>query len=300
MSDGGLTRRDVLLTAGTVGAVGAAAAGTAGVIRLVGEGGGQPADALLAPRRDEVPVDDPTDGAWNDAPELVVPLLAQRVAPPYLDQAGVGDLRVRALHGGDHVVAFRLEWEDDTVDDLDGVRRYHDAAAVMLPTRSGADPPAITMGAKGVPVHILQWRASWQRDLSGLVGVHQIYPRVVHDIMPEDVLPPETAKLYWVGRAAGNPLSLRTRTTAVEQVIAEGFGTTTHLPDVDARGTGVHDGSRWTVTLAVADARRGAGEPLRPGVPWHVAFAVWLGHQENRGGRKHYANWVPFRLVEEA
>jgi hypothetical protein len=298
MSDDGLTRRDVLVAAGAVGAVGAAAVGAAGVIGLVG-GAAAPAETLVAPQVTDVPADDPAASAWEAAPELVVSLLPQQVAPPFLDQAGVAELRVRALHG-DGLVAFRLAWDDDELDDLDGVRRYHDAVAVMLPTAPGANPPPITMGAPGNPVHILQWRATWQRDLTGKTGVDQIYPRVVHDVMPDDILPPETAKLYWVGRAAGNPLSLRTRTTPVEQAVAEGFGTTTHLDDVSARGTGIHDGTGWAVTMAIPAVRTRAGEPLEPGRPWHAAFAVWLGHQENRGGRKHYANWVPFQLESAA
>jgi hypothetical protein len=33
------------------------------------------------------------------------------------------------------------------------------------------------------------------------------------------------------------------------------------------------------------------GDALAPGTTWPVAFAVWLGSQENRGGRKHFADW---------
>ena len=39
----------------------------------------------------------------------------------------------------------------------------------MLPTRAGGQT-AITMGAKGTPAHILQWRATWERDLAGKLG----------------------------------------------------------------------------------------------------------------------------------
>jgi hypothetical protein len=169
----------------------------------------------------------------------------------------------------------------------------------MLPTNAG-DPPAITMGTAGSPAHILQWRATWERDLAGKTGVDQIFPRVVHDVMPDDVLPPETSRLYWVGRTAGNPLSQNERTTPIEQIVAEGFGTTTHLPRDDARGHGVHDGSSWTVAFGFPSRREGIGAPLEPGSTWSVAFAVWIGEQANRGGRKHYANWVPLRLAARA
>jgi hypothetical protein len=289
-----VTRKDALQAAGVVGVVGAGAVGAAGVLGLFSED--EPAEgALVAAYVDgDLPLTDPASGTWDASGEIVVPLLPQRVAPPYLDAAGVGELRARALHNG-RAVGFRLAWADDTLDDLDGVRRYHDAVAVMLPTAPG-DPPAITMGAQGAPVHILQWRATWQRDLDGKTGVDQIYPRVEHDVMPDDVLPPETAALYWVGREAGNPLSQNVRTTPVEQAVAEGFGTTTHVRDDSATGEGVHDGYGWTVSLGLPADRGDLGARLEPGPTWQIAFAVWLGDQENRGSRKHYANWLPLTL----
>ena len=290
----GMTRKDALVAAGAVGVVGAGAVGAAGVLGLFGSEAPPEAALVAAYRRGELPQDDPQSSAWDDAAEAVVPLSPQRVSPPFLDAAGVAELRARALHNGSDV-AFRLTWDDGSVDDLDGVRRYHDAVAVMLPTVAG-DPAPITMGDRGKPVHILQWRATWQRDLTGQTGVDQIYPRVEHDVMPDDVLPPQTASLYWVGRKAGNPLSQVKRVTPVEQIVAEGFGTTTHLPELTARGRGVHDGGSWAVALGFPAERGGVGAPLEPAQRWSVAFAVWLGDQDNRGGRKHYANWIPFAL----
>ncbi|MFN8222339.1 MAG: ethylbenzene dehydrogenase-related protein [Gaiellales bacterium] len=289
-----LTRKDLLTAAGTVGVVGVGGVGVAGLIGLT-DGPEPAAEPVIEVARSRVtlPVAEPGSDAWNDAPESIVPLLAQRVAPPYLDAVGASELSVRALTDGGNL-ALRLSWEDASVDDLDGVRRYHDAVAVMLPTRAGK-APAITMGAGGEAVHILQWRATWQRDLAGKSGVDQIYPRVVHDVMPDDILPPATAARYWVGRAAGNPLSQAKRTTPIEQIVAEGFGTTTHLRRDDANGRGEHDGKRWAVSLGFPVARDGIGEPIGADGDWSVAFAVWLGQRLNRGGRKHYATWVPLR-----
>lgn len=291
-----ITRRDALLAAGTLGAVGVGALGVAGAIGLASEDEPTGDPELVAPFRSSgVPVDDPGSDAWDDAPEAVIPLQAQTLVPPRLPFAGVAALRARALHDG-KTVAFRLQWDDEVVDDLDAVYQFHDAVAVMLPMIPGA-PPAITMGAKGAPTHILQWRATWERDLTGKTGVDQVYPRVVHDVMPDDVLPPETAELYWVGRAVGNPLSQATRTTPIEQIVAEGVGTTTHLDRDDAGGHGENDGSSWTVSLGFPAERKGIGAPLTPGSTWSIAFAVWLGHQANRGGRKHYANWIKLTLA---
>ncbi len=297
MSEKTITRRDALLGAGAIGVVGAGALAGAGVIGLVGteDAAGEPV-VTAAFHAGGIPSEDPAAQAWDEAPEVVIPLAAQQIAPPRLPFAGVSELRVRALHDGE-TVALRLQWEDSAVADLDSVDRFHDAVAVMLPALAGA-APAITMGASGTPAHILQWRATWERDLAGKTGVDQVFPRVVHDVMPDDVLPPEASRLYWVGRTAGNPLSQDERTTPIEQMVAEGFGTTTHLRREDAVGHGVHDGSSWTVALGFPARREGIGAPLEPGSTSSVAFAVWIGEQANRGGRKHYANWVPFRLAE--
>ena len=143
-----ITRRDALLAAGTLGAVGVGALGVAGAIGLASEDEPTGDPELVAPfRSGGIPVDDPGSDAWDDAPEAVIPLQAQTLVPPRLPFAGIAELRARALHDG-KTVAFRLQWDDEVVDDLDAVYRFHDAVAVMLPMIPGA-PPAITMGAKG-------------------------------------------------------------------------------------------------------------------------------------------------------
>jgi hypothetical protein len=302
MADSTITRREVLIYGGA--AVGGAVAGTAGVIALANAVGDKESPVTGAPIvaafvDGEIPTTDPKSDTWGDAQPVLVPLVAQQIAQPYLEQAGVDEIEVRALHNGTEV-ALLLEWDDDSVDDLDGIRRYHDAVAVQFPTTGGATPPPLTMGAPGTPVHILQWRATWQRDIDsgGNTGVDQIYPEVIHDVMPDDVLPPETAQLYWVGREAGNPLSQNVRSTPVEEVIAEGFGSSTHAPNQTAAGHGVNEGGRWKVVVSVPSAREGVGEALAPGTSWPVSFAVWLGNEENRGARKQIGDWQT--LVLEA
>jgi len=300
MADSTITRRDVLLYGGAAaGGVVAAGAGVVALAHAVGDKKTPvPGAPIVAKYVDgDLPVTDPGADAWKDAQPSLVPLVAQQIAQPFLEEAGVAELDARALHDGNEL-ALLLEWDDDNVDDLDGIHRYHDAVAVQLPTKSGATPPALTMGAPGTPVHVLQWRATWQRDIDsgGKTGVDQIYPEVVHDVMPDDVLPPRTAAYYWVGRKAGNPLSQKLRTTPVEEIVAEGFGSVTHLPHQTARGHAVNSGGRWHVVVAVPTARTGVGEPLRPGSTWPVAFAVWLGSESNRGARKQIADWQTLTL----
>lgn len=275
------------------GAAGLAGTGIAlGIALSAEEEAAKPGTAMRAVfRRGEIPAEDPLSEVWRSARPLRVPLSPQQMAPPFLEEAGVDTLVVRALHNGTEL-AFRLEWDDPDLDDLDGVARFHDACAVQLPAKAGA-PAAITMGAPGSPVHILQWRATWQRDLAdGRTGLQELYPRAVRDLTPEELLGDEGAVPYYPGRAVGNPLSAARRASAVEEIVAEGFGSATSFTHQRARGRGEHAGGRWRVAIALPMDRTGAGEALTPGSTWPVAFAVWLGSKGNRGGRKHWANWV--------
>jgi hypothetical protein len=298
-----ITRKDALLYGGAA-AGGLVVGGAAVVAVAVSVDNKKPpveGAPIVAPYVEgELPTTDPSDDAWKRADRTYVALAPQQIAQPFLDKAGVTSLDARALHNGTEV-ALLLEWDDDSVDDLDGIRRYHDAVAVQLPTKGGS-APALTMGAPGNAVHILQWRATWQRDIDsgGNTGVDQIYPEVVHDVMPDDILPPKAAQLYWVGREAGNPLSQKVRTSPVEEVVAEGFGSVTHLATQTAVGHGNSEDGRWRVVIAVPAARKGVGEPLAPGTTWPISFAVWLGSEENRGGRKHIANWQTLVLEAKA
>jgi hypothetical protein len=291
-----ITRKDALVYGGAAAggfvAGGAAIAGLAAAVENAKQAQPLAGAPISASPVEAVPAEDAGASAWSEAQRVLVPLAAQQLVQPFLEEARVAELVVSALHDGT-TVGFLLEWADAEPDDLDGIRRYHDAVAVQLPARQGPTPPPITMGAPGAPVHILQWRATWQRDIDsgGKTGVEQIYPEVVHDVMPDDVLPPETAQLYWVGREAGNPLSQVSRTSPVEEVVAEGFGSVTHLSRQTAVGRGVHQDGRWRVVVAVPAARSGVGAPLAAGTTWPVAFAVWLGSEENRGGRKHVTTW---------
>ena len=298
MSEGGITRKQAVLLGGAGLVVGSAAA--AGV--AIGLRPGKPAvlsSEIEARFHDaELTGDDPESDDWRHADPIIVPLQPQQIAQPFLQEATIHELVVRALHNGTDL-AFLLDWDDAEADDLDGIGVFHDAVAVQLPAQAGTTPP-ITMGGPGAPVHVLQWRATWQRDLAGKTGVDQIYPRVVHDVMPDDILSAADALSYWPGRAVGNPVSIVTRDTAVEEVVAEGFGTVTHIGTQRARGSAIHEGGRWKVAMAVPLERPDAGDPLLPGTQWPIAFAVWQGSDSNRGARKHITDWLTLGLEAKA
>jgi DMSO reductase family type II enzyme heme b subunit len=87
------------------------------------------------------------------------------------------------------------------------------------------------------------------------------------------------------------------RKQPVEELAAEGFGTTTHVPDSLSKARGQWKDGRWTVVidrpLTEIDPLNAA---LKPGKTGQISFAVWDGAAGNVGGRKHYVGWVPFSL----
>ena len=78
----------------------------------------------------------------------------------------------------------------------------------------------------------------------------------------------------------------------MEEAFAEGFGTLTPLPDQRARAGARHENDHWSVVLAAPLDRRPSGDVIsdQPGVP--MAFALWIGADDNRGSRKHYTDWI--------
>lgn len=282
-----------------IGGAGAAAAGVA-IGAAVWKAGGprvRLSDTIRAERfRGTLPVDRPESSAWDDAEPVKVLLIPQQMVAPMLHTLGAGDITVRALHDGTELGLW-VSWSDEEADDLVGLARFQDALAVMIPATTGAQPPPITMGGVGQPVHLLQWRAAWQRDIDqGRSGVATIFPRVVHDVTPDELLGAGAAN-YYAGRAAGNPMSALKHTSPVEEAVAEGFGSVTTLPAQTARGKAVHDGERWKLSIGLPMARGASGQPLEPGTRWPVAFALWLGDRGNRGSRKQYADWLDLELA---
>ncbi|MEW6581572.1 MAG: ethylbenzene dehydrogenase-related protein [Actinomycetota bacterium] len=291
---------DSMTRGALLGAAGVAAVGAAAGVAIWKSGGDRPdlGDRVVAARvPDPVPGDDPRAGAWGRAEAIRVLLAAQTITQPALDALGIGDVTVRALHDGTSL-ALRLDWEDPDADDVASLARFQDAVAVQIPAASGAKPPSVAMGGPGQAVHILQWRATWQRDIDSghRTGVADIFPRVVHDTTPDQLLG-DAAVVYYPGRHAGNPLAQLGRTSPVEEAVAEGFGTLASLPQQRAAGRGVHEDGWWRVALSIPMQRAPAGAALVPGSSWPVAFALWLGDRGNRGSRKQFADWVTLEVA---
>ncbi len=263
------------------------------------------ADRFISHYRPRLPAEDPLDPAWALVPGYRVSLLPQNLTLPHLKRVSVSHLVVRSLHDG-KTIAFHLEWDDGGEDALESIDRFRDAVAIQLPLHP-ENPPPVTMGAVGNPVHILQWKASWQRDLErGFQGVKSAYPNAYSEVLalgPRGRKQEADPSLYPALRLK-NPLSETKHRSPVEEFLAEGFGTLTHHPRQEARGKGVWSFGGWSVTIALP-MRSGADKAsLPPGGKHPVAFALWNGGEKadaagemgNSGARKHWANWVELEI----
>jgi hypothetical protein len=291
-----LDRRALLKVGLGTAALGVAAA-LPGCNARVGEG-----ESFSAGRvRGSLPSREPGSFPWRRTEALRVPLMAQRMIAPNLHEATVDDVVVRALYDGQQL-AVQAEWADPHRDEAESTAQFRDSLAVMLPLDPAAGVPPVVMGAAGMPVYILHWKASWQVDHeSGFRDVEKTYPRWFNDVYPghRDMIAKgwddEATHAYYLGRAARNPLSERDRRTCVEELVAEGFGTLTTRAQQSAQGRGVHGRRGWRVAMEIPPASRG-GPRLQPGATVPIAFAVWEGSERQVGGRKHYTNWVNLHL----
>ena len=249
---------------------------------------------LNALRTEEsIPADDPWSDIWETTTAEVVPLSAQNIAPPF-GGGTVSVITARALHDGERLY-FLVEWDDEAVDSsVAGSNLFSDAAAVQFPI-GGVDAP-YTMGGAGLPVNIWQWKAVWQADIES--GFETIQDRL--DDTYADTYQNSDDPLFATAEAAGNIVAQRDRTTPVENLVAEGFGTLTTSDVQDVEGSGVWNGGQWRVLFirefGPADpelASFGVGEATS------VAFAVWNGNAGDRNGQKSIAPFIELKLVDD-
>lgn len=254
---------------------------------------------VVAVRAAALPAD-PLDRAWRAAPEHVARLLLQDLVEPRLLTPSTPEVRVRALTAGGEI-ALRLEWADGAADDRPGPAQFPDACAVQFPQRAEASVPDPQMGQTGRAVEIAYWRADWQALVDGRpADIQALYPNAAVDHYPFEApsLPPGSdaqrrmAELYAPALGAGNMRGVG-RTSAVEDLLAEGPGTLEPAPRTVSRGTGVRTRDGWAVVII-----RPLPDGLAPGSRTAVAFAVWQGSAGEAGARKMRTGWVPISLRE--
>ncbi len=231
-------------------------------------------------------------------PARSIPLIPQTLIRPF-GGGTIREVRIRALHDG-KMLYLLLAWNDATVDGSpQRLTTFTDAVALQFPVQSGTLPNPF-MGEKDRPVNIWQWKASWQEELLQARTLRKAYPAMSVDYYYDvQFLKDETARrTFNAGAASGNLLSQPRRTSAVEDLVAWGFGTLTTQPRQDVIGFGAHRGGRWTVLLArPLRTDDPADVQFRPGATTHVNFAVWDGGNKDRNGQKNVTlMWWPLRL----
>lgn len=283
---GALSRR-ALLAAGA-----AAGAGVVGYLATRQDR----ATELVAHWRSEGAPEAPADRAWSAFAPFEVALLPQKLVEPMQDEATVARVLLRVIHDGRRI-AFHLEWHDDRPDALEAMGRFRDAVAVQLPVGAEGEPPPVTMGGRGAPVHILHWKASWQADVdTGQKGVKDAFPNAFNDVYPEAVLGEAAARAFYPALAVGNPMARRDKTSSVEELVAEGFGTLTTHEQQRATGKAEHREGRWRVVIATPMTGGPNLATVAPGRTIPVALAAWDGGRADRGGRKQWSAWHPMRV----
>jgi hypothetical protein len=251
---------------------------------------------------------DPQDSRWETIQGAAIPLMLlwQR------DEA-IGQVHVRAVHNGNEI-AIRLEWEDSEVtSNLIRSQDFVDAAAIQFSLST--EQPRFTMGEDGKPVNIWYWRIDHQLNVARFRDVEWAYPSMVVDDYlfdasryPKEIgqprhigISPASSQdsLYLTGWAVENPISSPLRESAVEDLIAEGFGTLTSQAQEhqNVGGEGVWVSGLWKVVFhRPLESNEGADVRLEPGSEVPIAFAVWDGTYGDRDGQKAVTTWYSLVL----
>lgn len=245
---------------------------------------------------------DPYAAYWTQAPEVELSLMAQPMMKPKPEKPETSLLKVQALHNGNYV-AFRLRWKDAEKSEAGKLGQFSDAVALEFPVKSNENPPSVIMGEPGNPVHMFHWRAQYQYDEEhGKKDVKDIYPNLAVDTYHMDY--PDAGKwkgasqdqkeAYMHGMAAGNPQSFAKK--AVDEIMAEGFGSSAVRKDQDSFAKGEWKNGEWTVVISRA-LKRDKGSILEEGKSSSVAFAVWQGGKDEVGSRKALTLfWTPLKV----
>ncbi len=241
---------------------------------------------------------DPAAAFWKDIPEGYVPMIAQPMIAPRPSSNTTEGVFVKAATDGTRV-AFHLRWKDTEKSEAGRLGEFSDAIALQFPLKDGP-PPSIMMGSKGSPVHIFHWRAQYQRDKEkGKPDMKALYPNGSIDMYPmefkEAASPPAAeAEKFSPGRSEGNPQSYEK--TGVDEIIAEGFSTSSVQEGHGSAAHGAWANGEWQVVLVRPLAIEG-GSTLKAGTDAHVALAVWQGGKDEVGSRKCLTlNWMPVKM----
>ena len=238
---------------------------------------------------------DANDSVWNNAPTHVSKLILQDLVEPRLLEPSTPEIQVKAITNGTEI-AFRLEWIDETQNDLPEPNHFIDGCAVQLPAKIDPNVPAPQMGEVGKTVEISYWRADWQAIIEGRAdSITSIYPNASVDHYPFEAkslekdpqAQSETASRYAPARALGNRRA-GPRDQPVEDLIADGPGTLSPAPNAVSKGKGSRTAKGWAVVIT-----RPVPSGFSVTTPSQIAFAIWQGSHLEVGARKMRTGWVP-------
>jgi hypothetical protein len=245
----------------------------------------------------------PSVDAFKVAKEEAITLMAQPMAAPRPKETTTPALQVSAMYNKSRI-AFLLRWKTPKQSAGGRLGTHSDAVAIQFPVKDNANPPPVFMGAKSNPVHIFHWRAQYQLDKDkGMPSVKDLYPNMSVDIYPMEFKdmgslgPVDSNKneIYSFGKAAGNPQSYKKK--GVDEIIAEGFGTSAVVENIQAESTAVWENGEWKVVI-VRPLKHEGGSQLAVGGSSFMAFAVWQGSQNEVGSRKSVTmSWTGLKLL---
>lgn len=246
----------------------------------------------------------PDDATWQIAPAETLSLMAQPMAIPKSSETYTPVATVKSIHN-DKWIAFKLEWQCDSMSVAGKLAEFSDAVAIQFPKNDGP-APAIFMGTKESPVHILHWRAQYQADVeNGKPSMKDLYPNMNPDMYPMEFadagnvkgLTDEKREIYSPAKAVGNPQSSR-KTSAVDEIIAEGFGTSAVIESKDVRGHGSWKDAKWSVVI-VRPLDLVNGSKLGTDKENFAAFAIWQGKKGEVGSRKSVTMaWINLQILK--
>jgi len=241
---------------------------------------------------------------WKKAKIFPISLMAQPMAIPKPAKTETSLVKVQAVHNGKWV-AFKLNWKDPEKSEAGPLGKFSDGIALEFPVKiANGTPPSSFMGEIGNPVHIYHWKAAFQLDKDkGFHTMKDIYPNASIDMYPlepkiDGNYPKATEEQKTVfshGRAAGNPQSYP-KTKGVDEIFAEGFGSSQVIDNHEAIANGEWKNGEWNVVIS-RPLKSKIGSKLENGKNNFVCFAVWQGGKDEVGSRKSVSlAWIPLEI----
>lgn len=254
---------------------------------------------------------------WKSSKAFSANLMGQPMVNPKPAKTQTSNINVQVVNNGKWI-AFRLKWKDSEKSEGGPLGKFSDGVAIEFPVKiTDGNPPSPFMGEKGKPVHLFHWKDAFQfdKDNGRMKTTKDIYPNASIDMYPlepkietrENIKgvtenypkATEEEKMVFVhGKAAGNPQSFP-KLRAVDEIFAEGFGTSQVIDNHEAIGNGKWANGEWTVVIS-RPMHSKVGSVLESGKGSFVCFAVWQGGKGEVGSRKSLTlNWIPLNIEKK-